>query len=454
MKTMMMKRRTFLFNLLLACLALASVPAGATCTNTRVTQTEDYNVAPIPFGKINLTDTYLQPVGTQLASVVVPPTNYTTGGANGDSVLWECDAADLPYIYFLVATNGDDRVGGFYDIGGIDGLSDVYATWFAYVGIRQSMSGVTLTRHWQKVPITSYATSSTGKIQIRLQDIPPLVAELYRISSLPGTSAASAYCGNNNTDGVGIGYASATGRNYYCQNTVQTQPNAYIQLSGDSNVTFRFGRDLAGEDSAYHFDFWGADNGFGYGMRLANTLYALPTCVARNATPQVLFPTVSVAELEQGRSVSASFTVQIECSDSTVSGTAAGQTALGIQVSPGSYSAASTLGLVNGSGGVTHLLSDNYFGENMAKGVGITLQNAQGKRMNFVGQPGTVSLTTPGGENAGWYPVLEAANTAGSTMAGYTHYSSTFLATLQKLDGQTVTPGKVYATAYVLVKIQ
>ena len=162
MKIMMMKRRTFLLNLLFACLTLFSLRAGASCSVTGVTQTEDYNVAPIPFGKINLTDTYLQPVGTMLASIAVPPTNYTTGGANGASVLWECDAADLPNIYFLVATNGDDRVGGFYDIGTVDGLSDVYATWFAYVGIRQTMSGVTLTRHWQKVPITSYSDPPAG----------------------------------------------------------------------------------------------------------------------------------------------------------------------------------------------------------------------------------------------------------------------------------------------------
>ena len=66
-------------------------------------------------------------------------------------------------------------------------------------------------------------------------------------------------------------------------------------------------------------------------MRLANTLYSLPTCVARNATPQVLFRTISIAELEQGGSASASFTVQVECSDSAESGTAAGQTAIGIQ---------------------------------------------------------------------------------------------------------------------------
>ena len=90
MKIMMMKRRTFLLNLLFACLTLFSLRAGASCSLTLVTQTEDSYVAQIPFGKINLTDTYLQPVGTMLASIVVPPTNYTHGGANGASVLWEC----------------------------------------------------------------------------------------------------------------------------------------------------------------------------------------------------------------------------------------------------------------------------------------------------------------------------------------------------------------------------
>ncbi|VFT69957.1 outer membrane protein [Escherichia coli] len=75
-----------------------------------------------------MTDTYFAPVGSLLATTVVPSTNYTSGGASGSSVLWECDATDLPNIYFLVATNGDDRVGGFHNAGGPDGLSDVYAT--------------------------------------------------------------------------------------------------------------------------------------------------------------------------------------------------------------------------------------------------------------------------------------------------------------------------------------
>lgn len=109
------------------------------------------------------------------------------------------------------------------------------------------MAGVTLGRYWKKVPITSYATQGT-KIQIRLQDIPPLHAELYRISTLPDTAGATSYCGNTNTDGDGVGYAKPSGTPYNC-----TQPNAYIQLSGTSGIPFA--HDEVGEDSADHYDF-------------------------------------------------------------------------------------------------------------------------------------------------------------------------------------------------------
>lgn len=422
--------------------------AHASCTKTAYTQTEDGRTAIIPFGKLNLADTYLQPVGTLLASVVVPSTNYTYGGTVASTVLWECDAVDLPSIYFLVATNGDDRVGGYYESGADDGLPSVYATWFAYTGIKLTMSGTTLSRYWQKVPITTYATASSGKIQIRLQDIPPLQAELYRISSLPGTSARSAYCGNSNS-GSGIGYASTSGKNYTC-----TQPNGYIQLSGDSSVSFSFARDAVGDDSSTNFNFFLADNGFGYGMRSSNTLYQTATCVVRNATPVVLLPMISVPSLNAGQTVSANFSVEVECSNAAVSGVAANQTAIGFQASDGAYAAARTIGLVNSSGGVSALLSDNFGSSGVAGGVGIYLYNSLGTNMVFLGNSGNVSLTSPGGSSAGWYPVLDGATSAGSSSSGYTNYSQTFTATLGRLPGQTVSAGKVYSTSYVLVKIQ
>ena len=433
--------------ILWAAVLLIPVYSQARCSLSGVTNASDGNSALIPFGKINLTDTYLQPVGTLLASVVVPPTNYTTNSATASSVLWTCDASDLSDIYFLVATNGDDRVGGYYDLGTTDGISGAYATWFGYTGLKLTMSGTTLTRYWQKIPVTTYATAGT-QIQIRLQDIPPLVAELYRVSTLPGTSAGSSYCGNNNTDGGGIGLASSTGRNYTC-----TQPNAYIQLSGSSSAV-PFGHDAIGSDSNSSYNFWGANNGFGYGMRTANTFYQTATCVARNATPLVVFPPVSAVQLMSGGSVNANFSVQVECSNTAVSGTAANQTAIGFQVSSGAFSAAQTLGLVNSSGGVTALVSDNYGAANMANGVGISLQNSLGTPMIFVGQPGTVALATAGGSAAGWYPVLDGASATGSMTSGYTQYQQVYTATLKKISGQTVTAGNVYATAYVLVKMQ
>lgn len=61
----------------------------------------------------------------RFTGMVTPPANYTYNGATG---ALGCDASDLPNIHFLVAINGDDRTGGYYNIGDVDGLTNVYAT--------------------------------------------------------------------------------------------------------------------------------------------------------------------------------------------------------------------------------------------------------------------------------------------------------------------------------------
>ncbi|WP_420854363.1 fimbrial protein [Rosenbergiella australiborealis] len=432
--------------ILILFMCFISLSSWATCTSTGVSQTEDDRTAIIPFGKVNIFDTYFSPVGTLLASVVVPPTNYTYGGATANSVLWTCDATDLSSIYFMVATNGDDRVGGFYEIGATDGLANVYATYFAYVGIKQTMSGVVLSRNWQKVPVATYTTSGT-KIQIRLQDIPPLQAELYRVSNLPGTGALSSYCGNNNNSGSGIVYGSTSGEAYNC-----TQPNAYIQLVGPGLTS-----DALNSDSATSYAFWGVDNGFGYGMRSVNRLYNTPTCVARSATPIVVFPTLSINDLNNGQNATANFNVTIECSNSVASGTTNAQTAIGFQVSSGAYSAASNLGLVNASNGVSTLLSDNYADTTTAaQGVGITIAYtaAPSVALTLLGPTADPLNTSYMGTSAGWYPVLDNAVSQGSSKSGYTNYAYNFTATLKKLSGQTVTAGKVHSTLTIMVKVQ
>lgn len=442
-----MKRRAPLATGLALLLVTLTLPllSHATCDRTSSLSGADSNNAKILFGRINLTDTYLQPVGTLLASTVVPPTNYTYNGATAGTVLWECDKTDYTdgNVYFLVATNGDERFGGHYEAGVTDGLPGVYATWFQYVGIKQSMAGETLSRYWKRIPVTTYAEAD-DKIQIRVQDIPPLVAELYKISTLPPTSASKC---------SGPGVATATGRTYTCND-----PNSYIQLVGPG-----LRHDEDGEDSNDHWDFYSL-YAVGYTMYRGSSLSVNATCVARSATPLVMFPTIAAQQLNNGVTSQAHFNVQIECSNTAASGTASGQTAIGIQVSNGAYSAAQRLGLVNGAGGVIALVSDNYGNDpTLAEGVGITLQNAgTDSDVVFVGQPGmtgSVPSGNPSGPDAGWYPVLEGATAQGATQAGYTHYTQTYTATLRRLTGLAtadtpVTPGKVHATAYVLVKVQ
>ena len=430
------------------------------CNNTKKSQTEDNRTALIPFGRVNLSSTHFQPVGSLLASVVVPPTNYTYGGAHADTILWDCLLSDMKDVHFLVATNGDDRAGGYYDYGLIDGLSDVYTTWFAYVGIRQTMAGVPLRRTWQAIPVTDYENAPNGRVNIRLKHLPTMTAELFRLSTLPGKGKTH-YCGYKASDLTsGLGVASAAGTLYTC-----TQPNAYIQLVGPGLT-----HDNAGEDSADKFAFWGADNGFGYGMRSVNTLSNNATCMTRYATPQVIFPPTSVRQLTNGESVESSFTVQIECENSVSSGTGDGRTAIGIQVSPSAFDAAKKLGLVSDRGGVSALVDDEYFtNPNAAQGVGVYLKWAgQSATLNFVGQPGLTGPMTagsgsdktpptasyPSGSRAGWYPVLTNASEISRPQKGYTNYQINYDVSLKRLPGKTVTPGTFRATAYVLVKVQ
>jgi len=433
-----------------AALALCAPLAGwAACSLsgplTSGAGTEDSSAARIRFGRINTPEIALQPAGTLLAATVVPPTNFTHNGAQADSVLWTCDLADLPNLYFLASTNGDDRVGGYLDVSTKEdpGLVGVYATWFAKVGIKLIMEGVVLSRWYQKIPLNNYDVAGS-KILIRLRHVPVLRAELYRIRTIPTNGKysgfSSDYCWAVGTNGVGR--PTAAGANYSCN-----QPNAYIQLHGPG-----LQHDEMGEDHNAKYAFWWGDNGFGYSMVNAATLSETASCAVRNNTPVVTFPTVSAQQLMQGMQVTQSFSVQIACSQGAQSGVGAGQTAIGIQVSPGAWQAAQTLGLVNGAGGVTYLVADDYGKPGVAKGVGVTVQNpamASGN-LQFVGADLGVNQ---GGNAAGWYPALAGATAAGADPGGVA-YLQTFTATLTQVNQQTVTAGKFEANATIVLKIQ
>jgi len=436
---------------------LLSATVSAKCEMTGRTNTRDPAAAPIPFGRVNLTHLTLQPYGSLLASTIVPPTNYTWKGATADTVLWKCDKADFigGEVYFLVSTNGDSRFGGHNDIGRADGLFDVYGTWFKHVGLRLSMDGVVFSRYWRKVPIKpgQYREVREGgrdRIHIRLGDIPPVQAELYWLTQLTprGGHAGSRYCaGYLDQEGRGASEPTATGTLYACP-----YPNAYIHLHGPG---LEWAQDEEGDDHNAHYKSWNANNGFAWTLYRTVSLSRTPTCAVHSATPEVRFATTHVGQLQNSpEGILAGFSIVVDCDNAAKSGINDHQTAIGLQVSSAAFAAAQQLGLVNGQRGVEYLVSDQYGDDpRLARGVGIALLGPEGDSRTFVGHPGSVGQGHPRGAEAGWYPVEQGAQPLGDSAAGKL-WQLDFSARLVQLPGRTATPGKVHATATVLVKVQ
>lgn len=433
--------RPRLSQLLMLLLTLTALPAvHANCKRVyNGNPVLDGYTAQITFGRINLTSTYLQPVGTALGTTITD--SATATGLTSETVLWECDLADKDELYELFATNGDDRVGGYWEIGNgagtstNDGLPGYYATYFPYVGLKLTHlnSGKVFTRYWQQSKITQYDVVG-NKLQIKPKHLSMVQAELARVSSLPPRSGSgSNFCGSQAAESGSGTYS------YTC-----TQPNGYIQFQGPG-----YKSDTVGSDSNTNYVFWGAKNGVGFGMRSAASISYAATCVARNVTPLVTFAPVTAQELNNGMTRESDFRIDLECSNQVVSGVGNNQTALGVQASAAAYAKAAELGLLTGSQGVTHLVSNGYGTDpSIATGVGIALSN-NGKPMNFLG-----SEMAGSGNAGGWYPVQESANANGSSASGYTNYTKTLTATLKALPGRKAVPGTVNATAYVLVKVQ
>jgi len=400
------------------------------------------------FGHINLTSSTLQPDGTSLGAITVPATGYTYAGRTPDDMLWKCDkhVYDQGEVYFLVATNADSRYGGYHEIaeGGIHGTA------FTHVGLRTSMHGVPLARHWKIIPVREYdlveeLDPASGKLKqrivIRVRHVPDLQAELVKVGQTVPNIGPDFGC-------YPLSPTAARPRiPYSCM-----EPNAYLQLRGPGLL-----HDEVGEDSGTKYKFWPL-NGLTYALYNSVTLSRKASCVVHNATPHVRFDTVSVQQLAQAGvegAASANFSIEVDCNGGiTIAGTGENKTAIGIQVSPGAFAAAQKLGLVSG-GGVAYLLSDQYGTDpGLAQGVGITVHDDRGQQRLFVGQPGTVGSGHPRGSGAGWYPVLPGTKQINNFPTGIRRHRLDFTAKLVRLPEANLTPGKIRASAHVLVKVQ
>lgn len=381
---------------------------------------------------VNINNSAFQPDGTLLATGIVPMVGNQV--YNPEQILFRCQAADINNLYEYYATNGDSTYAGHVEVGTAAGLPQSYQTYVPGMALRATnmLTGEYYSRYWKARQLTNLDTDSQGWLLVKAKNFSNTKVELFRLSTSAG----------------GWG---ATSTGIY----PQSQPATYIAFKGPG-----FSNGLSvGADSNSQYDGW-----YGYwpgGVNLYNRLYIRrsATCVVNNVTPLVLFPTISVSQLQAGATVRQPINISFNCQTgspansgvtSFTSGVAVNQTAMGILVNPGNAATATSLGLTTGSG-VTYLVSDNYGTDpSVATGVGIQINRTNGTPLNLLS---SLSGSVLGGNAAGWYPLLDDA-VGGSVVSGVTTYSKTLNATLKALPGKTVTAGKVSATAQVIIQVQ
>ncbi|WP_087111505.1 fimbrial protein [Halomonas citrativorans] len=384
---------------------------------------------------VNLSNGSLVPHGTLLASSIAPFIQYgQPAGYDPERVFTRCAPGED--IYEMYSTNGDNRYSGYGGspkgdtTGRALGLEAAYDTVWDNILLRLSnvTTGEYITDIWKERLLTDLDVDSRGYRLVKAKNLSTIRADLFS--------------------------AGSTTYHYYNSNVLTrpmsySQPNAYIALRGNGLAGPKTGVTHASDITGWHGRWPGA-----IGLYGQVTLKRYPTCVVLNATPYVLLPTIQRSAIENGETSEAVFQISFKCENAMVSGIANNNTALGIMVSSGAFSAASNLGLVNASAGVSHLVSDNYGAAGMAEGVGIRILRdntpiilLSTQNSGFI--DGTVVPET------GWLPVVGNASQLISSDSGMNQYIENFIARLEKLPGShPVTSGKVRATANVIIRVQ
>ncbi|UYA60545.1 hypothetical protein NAL19_2414 [Pectobacterium sp. F1-1] len=457
-------------------------PAYASCSGImgRTITGYDYDTASIGVGRINITSSYLQPIGTVLATGISNYNAITRGGLAGlsdEAIILKCTSQnDKKGLAWAFATNGDSRIGGFYEIPGNPGF---FATQFPYVAIKLTLAdtGEVFSRIWRQ-SATAVVTEDTsdGGFVIRKKSIPKVVATLVKWSQAygetidaNGNKVGATYCHGAGNETI-IPTSQTTNVNqvwsadYYSVNGLAAgcgQPSGYINLLGTGGYVVNVGLDS-------NKDVWAWDYSVPIGLNgsPAATFSYTPSCVVRTTTPYVIFPTMTVSQINAGETVSRNFDITLECDDTMNKTVSTSAIAVGLQPSLSAFNNAQRLGLINSvTGGVTYLVSDDYDSDNMAKGVGIKLKNSDGYSLNFVSWDGcmaTVSGNTSycksfvsleEERSAGWDPIMSASTVVSRDLINATTlYKKTYISTLTKLPSENTTVGKIKATATVLIR--
>lgn len=434
-------------SLLIYCLWLTtvvsmSVSAKCTLISTRTTDANNINYVDPVYGRtniwngafdanrgrlylpvINITDESFQPNGTLLGSSIVPFTAYgQEGGYDPEQVLFRCDAADENQLYEIYAVNGDNTYSGMYEDGVTYGVERGYATYIRNLvaRVKNNSSGQYFSRIWQYRSLTGLDRDAQGRILVKAKNFTDITVELFRIGTVRGVVTTT------------YGY---------------NQPAAYIAFGGPG-LTYP----LEGRDPINHYPGFYAN--WPGNISLYNQLYTRRAggCAVTNVTPYVLFPTVTIDELARGVTREANIQINYRCQASAnINGPAVNANAIAFKIDSSNYLEARALGLLN-LDAVTHLVSDGYGNNNVAKGVGVTLVRSDGVDQPFLHFEYRTSLDAQyDAKKDGWRPLL--GNQVGSIDGNY-QYSDNYQVIFSKLPGITPTAGKYHAKAEVLIRVQ
>lgn len=443
-------KAVFIYSLLLG------IEAQATCqrisTTTTVT-TDPYYVNPA-YGKtgiwygaveanrgflnlpiINVSDTIYQPNGTLLGSSIVPFITYgQTGGYDPEQVLYRCAPEDQNLLYEIYSVNADDPFSGMYEDGLVDGIEKGYATAVQNVVLRikNNLTGRYFSRLWQYRALTNLDRDGQGRILVKAKNFTDITLELFQIRTVRGYDGTS------------------TQADPYMSAYIYNQPAAYIAFGGPGIL-----HPTEGVDHITHFP--GFYHEWPGNISLYQQLIVRRTparCFITSVTPYVPFPTMSVMELEQGKTSVANIQLQYRCKGNMTSGTKLGNFAIGFKIAATNFTKAKSLGLTN-IAAVSHLLSNNYGSAGFAKGVGVKLERPDGLTQPFVlkDYPTVGSGTLYNPEQDGWRRFIGNAIDY-DPVEQTTNFNDNYQAIFTKLPGQAVTAGRYYAQTQVLIRVQ
>ena len=244
-----------------------------------------------------------------------------------------------------------------------DGVDKGYSTYIKNVvaRLKNNQSGEYFSRIWQKRAMTGLDRDAQGRILVKAKNFTDITVELFRIRDVRGVSGSSA---------INRPYESA-----YTYN----QPAGYIAFGGPG-IT----HPTEGIDHISHYPGWYAQWPGNISFYQQMLVRRTPgTCSVSSVAPYVLFPAATINELAQGHSVNVNMSLSYRCQGDFVSGTQAGNFAVGFKIDANSFNRAKAMGLTD-QAAVSHLLSQNYGSPGYAQGVGVILEREDGLTQPFV----------------------------------------------------------------------